>query len=509
MLLDGRQISETLTNRELPGTVHASHGRPPSADAVPTELRETCLEQPRWIGLRSDGRVETAEIPKGTAPTSADDALVRQIGATVDAYCSALEDLLRGKYAQLREWVPAALLNPEALRVFVCDDGVVVRFDRDTESPRGMVVGRYPGSLTSLAPVISQGVVRLRNESDPPYTDAAGPTISIVKTDGRTGEESAVATLSVCFEAILKQPSAPVAPSARPTCLVSIESSTELSLLGRIARTEGGDFGRNMVIRTVVDLPVVWSRFEVYPFVNAEQWKPELALAWAEHDILASAVAAQFRENSFQTLDPHAGARRELGTLLKRFRELLDSNPDREEALQEFLCANPRLLCPMHTRMWPKLALGNRKTDFVFRYGAGDYLLVELEKSTQRLFRKDGQPCEELNHARNQVTDWRRYLEDNLSTVQRELGLTGISVNPQSLIAIGRSSSLSDDNRRKLAAMENESPKSKILTYDDINDSAKAVIENILGPLNAGVGDTRVYYFEGAAPDSSSTTPTP
>jgi hypothetical protein len=264
-----------------------------------------------------------------------------------------------------------------------------------------------------------------------------------------------------------------------------------------------------MVIRTVVDLPVVWSRFEVYPFLNAEQWKPELAWTWAEHDILASALAAQFRENSVQTLDPHAAARRELGALLKRFRDLIDSNPDREEALQQFLSANPRLLCPMYTGMWPKLALGNRKTDFVFRHGAGDYLLVELEKSAQRLFRKDGQPCEELNHARNQVTDWRRYLEDNLSTVQRELGLTRISVNPQSLIVIGRSSSLTDENRRKLAAMENESPKSKILTYDDIYDSAKTVIENILGPLNDGVGNTRVYYFEGSDPAPSSTTPTP
>ena len=467
------------------------------------------MEQPRWIRLRSDGRVETAEIPEAAGITSADDTLVRQIGATVDAYRSALEDLLHGQYAPLREWVPSALLNPDVLRVFVCDDGVVVRFDRDTESPRGMLVGRYQGSLTSLVPVISQGVVRLLSESDPPHTDAAGPTVSIVKTDGRTGEESVVATLCVCFEAVLKELPAPKVPSARPTCLVSIESSTELSLVGRIARAEGGDFGRNMVIRSVVDLPVVWSRFEVYPFVDAEQWKPELARAWAEHDILASVVATQFRENSFQTLDPHAGARREFGVLLKSFRELLDSNPDREEALQEFLCANPRLLCPMYTRMWPKLAIGNRKTDFVFRYGAGDYLLVELEKSTQRLFRKDEQPCEELNHARNQVTDWRRYLEDNLSTVQRELGLTGISVNPQSLIVIGRSGLLTNENRRKLAAMENESPKSKIMTYDDIYDSAKTVIENMLGPLNGGVGNTRVYYFEGSASDSSSTTPTP
>src|SRR5260370_22170563 len=198
---------------------------------------------------------------------------------------------------------------------------------------------------------------------------------------------------------------------------------------------------------------------------------------WAEHDILASVVANQFREGQFEALDPNASARREWSLLLKSYKDLLDSNPEREEILQSFLRDNPALLCQTQVRAWSKLPLGARVTDFVFQEAAGDYVLVELEKSTHRLFLADGHLSSELNHACGQITDWKRYLEDNLPTVQRELGLTGISLNPKGLVVIGRSASLKSENRRKLVTLENERPKLKIITYDDVYDTAKAVVE--------------------------------
>ncbi|MCH7853192.1 MAG: DUF4263 domain-containing protein [Proteobacteria bacterium] len=96
---------------------------------------------------------------------------------------------------------------------------------------------------------------------------------------------------------------------------------------------------------------------------------------------------------------------------MKEFEALLDSEPGREETLQSFLRDHPEILCPTHTRMWPKLALGAKKTDFVFRDADLDYILVELEKSTHKLFRKDGHPFAKLNEARDQIIDWKRYLE--------------------------------------------------------------------------------------------------
>jgi hypothetical protein len=146
--------------------------------------------------------------------------------------------------------------------------------------------------------------------------------------------------------------------------------------------------------------------------------------------------------------------------------------------------------------MWPKLAFGSHYSDFVFREALGDYLLVELEPSKDNLFRKDGHLSHELTHAQGQITDWKRYLEDNLSTAQRELGLDGISTNPKNLIVIGRSKFLTPENRRKLVTLENENPKQKIMTYDDIYQTTKTVVENLLGPLENISGNTQVFYLQ-------------
>jgi len=142
------------------------------------------------------------------------------------------------------------------------------------------------------------------------------------------------------------------------------------------------------------------------------------------------------------------------------------------------------------------LALGANVTDFVFRDATHDYLLVELERSTLPLFRQDGHPTGELTHAHGQIVDWKRHLEDNLQTVQRELGLDGNTPNPNGLLVIGRSASLLPANRRKIQTMMNESPKLRVMTYDDVYENAKAVVENLSGPTWDGGGATQIFYPE-------------
>jgi hypothetical protein len=144
--------------------------------------------------------------------------------------------------------------------------------------------------------------------------------------------------------------------------------------------------------------------------------------------------------------------------------------------------------------VWPKLPFGGNVSDFVFRDATNEYLLVELERSTHELFRGDGHLRSEVITAQGQISDWKRYIEDNKATVQRELGLSNISSNPNSLIVIGRSNNLTEKNRRKLATIQNQSPKDKIYTYDDVYDNAKAVIENLLGPIWETTGDSQIYY---------------
>ena len=223
-------------------------------------------------------------------------------------------------------------------------------------------------------------------------------------------------------------------------------------------------------------------------------WNADFAPLWAERDVLGAALIAHTKEAQLSNLDPRASARRQYASLLAQFKSLLDSNPDREQVLQEFLQANPMLLCPTHVRMWPKLPLGATITDFVFRDANHEYLLVEIERSTLQLFRQDGHATADLTHAHGQIVDWKRYLEDNLQTVQRELGLAGITPNPNGLLVIGRSCFLLPRDRRKLQTMASESSKLRVMTYDDVYENAKAVFENLLGPMWDTGGTTQIYY---------------
>jgi hypothetical protein len=192
---------------------------------------------------------------------------------------------------------------------------------------------------------------------------------------------------------------------------------------------------RRFLLRNRFRIPVGWEAIELFPPYHTDVWNPDLASDWAESDLLGAVLQRNIRDNQFHAIDPNAAARKQMAKLIAECESLLDGN---EEPLHQFIKANPELLCPTHYQVWSKLSLGKRDTDFVFREPSGDYLLVELEKPSHLLFRVDGQQREELTHAIDQVTDWRRYIEDNLRTVQQELGLDGISSNPSCLIVIGR-----------------------------------------------------------------------
>jgi hypothetical protein len=247
------------------------------------------------------------------------------------------------------------------------------------------------------------------------------------------------------------------------------------------------------VIAHEIRLSAGWDCLEVFPGIVIEKWKPELAQFWAESDLLGAILVAQTKDARFKDLDPRAATRRQYSALLARFREALDSATN-EQDLQTFLEENPVLLCPTFTKVYPKLRFGTHISDFVFSQADREYLLVEIEPATHKLFRLDGHPTAELTHAQGQIADWKRYIEDNLSTVQRELKLEGITSQARGLVVIGRSRDLSEGDRRKIQVMHNESPRIRIATYDDIHDIAKAMFENLLGPMSDFGGATRVYF---------------
>ncbi|MCI0696805.1 DUF4263 domain-containing protein [candidate division KSB1 bacterium] len=396
--------------------------------------------------------------------TEVQKATLNQLGSTIKAYLKATEELLKEKYAGIKEMAPLHLSKPGNVLIICCEDGALIRYERKQEDTRVMVAWSLE-KLSQPAPQISENVVFCHDDKN--FASSVATNGAIVKffiLDPKTGLTQDIVESRIGFDVILSRPAKDASPSNKPYRLLSVRNSFDFHIHGELIPGHSSlGHGKRFLSRTVLNLPVGWEYIEIYPFLNLDYWNPEFAASWAENDLLASVVSQQFREQKFLELDPNVAARKHFSELFKTYKDLLDSNPEREETLQSFLKENPELLCPTRKKVWLKLSLGAKKTDFVFQEATGDYLLAEIERSTHRLFREDGDTSGELNHARNQIADWRRYLEDNLSTVQRELGLTGISANPKSLIVIGRSNSLTPENKRKLVTLENESPKTKIM----------------------------------------------
>lgn len=423
--------------------------------------------------------------------------ILNKVGTTVKAYLKEAENLLSGKYSSIKPFAPQHLINPGIVMILCCVDGVIIRYDKQVEE-KLLVIGWADGNFNNLVPLISENLVHCHYPvQSAPFEPKFGPQITFSAVNSKTGKSKILSTIKIGFNIVVKEPPEELPqPPQKPFCLLSVQNSFEINMIGEMAQDQGAFVeGQRFLTRTLMKLPVGWECFEVFPFLNIDYWNPKYAGVWAENDILAAVLRHQLRESELNSLDPKAAARKQLSILLNSYKELLDSEPDREEVLQSFLKENSFFLFPTKVKTWPKLAIGAKKTDFIFKDATGDYLLVELEKSTDKLFLKNGHTSSKLNHAHGQILDWKRYIEDNLSTVQHELGLDGISANPKSLIVIGRSKYLNAENKRKLIAIENDCPKLKIMTYDDIYENAKSVIENLLGPLWAEMGKTEVYYL--------------
>lgn len=166
-------------------------------------------------------------------------------------------------------------------------------------------------------------------------------------------------------------------------------------------------------------------------------------------------------------------------TIMSNFEGLLNSCPDREEELHKFLIDNPVMLDPLAIEVHSKHELGDDYiTDFIIRRINNEYIVVEIENSTDKLFTKKGSFSSNLIEATSQVRDFQAWISDNLSYAQSKL--PGIR-HPAGLVVIGRSIDLDDQQLRKLKE-ENFSKRghTTILTYDDILEQAKIIYSNML-----------------------------
>lgn len=160
------------------------------------------------------------------------------------------------------------------------------------------------------------------------------------------------------------------------------------------------------------------------------------------------------------------------------FRKLLET-ATKEQELQKFLESNPKLLVQVvgggHGRwVLPQKKLGVQyATDFIVgeRHSFGyDWLLVELESPSARMFNKNGDPSAALGHAIRQIQDWRAWLKSNRdyairSRAQNGLDLPDIDQNTPGLILMGRET-LQGQETNELRRQICDANKIKIHSYD-------------------------------------------
>jgi hypothetical protein len=423
-----------------------------------------------------------------------DRAKIDRVRETLKAYRAAVREMLGGRYADLKAVAPKYMTDACCAMAFLLPDGIIVRHDlKSSPDQKGFVAVSREGNLASLAPHLSGSFVHCPDE-----IQGYNPGEQVVTLTLSAGPEASSAPpqpfvshrLYVVAGRNLPTPSH-IQTVRRPIPLVGLRNEFDLQLTCELS-PEQSETGSSFVLRSRVRLPLSWEAFEVFPPYDHNVWDPSVAPQWAENDLLASVIQQNLVDAHFRSIDPLSQTRKEVAQMLGRFEKLLEGP---EEPLHQYIKTNPQLLLPTKVQSWSKLALGAHVTDFVLRDASGDYLLVELEKPSHALFGKKGKARVELEHAIDQTVDWKRYLAENVSTVQRELGLTGISTNPRALVVIGRSSSLTEENRRKLTAIENHSPKLKIMTYDDLLASARATYQNILGPIWDPGPNAEVYFL--------------
>ena len=422
-----------------------------------------------------------------------------EIGETFRAYGRALKSLLSGKYGHLKKIASPHMTGPVSTTIVKCTDGILVRYDTVSDTEAKVRSGAVNKPLSEIAPGFTEQMIHFP-PSIPEFVPPPGCAEIIVdRIRPSTGEKVEVFRLTPL---ILATTDLPIGfeipkPPGRPPCLASVVNEFEVELHGAITSQKGkrevsGRSDSHFVIRSCIRLAVGWQCVEIYPLLGNEHWRPEYAPLWAELDLLAFACQRNLRLSQLRALDPRSEIRKQYSATLREFAELLNG---KEEPIHQFLKSHPEIICPTADRIWSKLAFGDHISDFVAREPHYDYELIEIEAPFRELFRNDGQQRQELTHAIDQIRDWVQFIEDNRTHVEKVLGLEGISTSPRKLVVIGRSGSLTPENRRKLITLQNDHARLRILTYDDLLAIARANLERILGPLDLVGSNAEVYLF--------------
>lgn len=168
-----------------------------------------------------------------------------------------------------------------------------------------------------------------------------------------------------------------------------------------------------------------------------------------------------------------------LEIILSNYEAIINKEDINEEELKKFIKDHPILLDPHAKRVLPEYPLGSEyRADFVVERSDENYIIVEIEKTTSKLFTQKGDQHSELTHAIGQVRDYQNWISENIAYVRGKL--LNIS-EPHGLVIIGRKNSLNENNLRKLRYINQTSHNLKVFTFDDLLANGKQLLKNLRG----------------------------
>ncbi|MBC2728637.1 Shedu anti-phage system protein SduA domain-containing protein [Desulfosporosinus sp.] len=224
-----------------------------------------------------------------------------------------------------------------------------------------------------------------------------------------------------------------------------------------------------------VEWSTPWVTMEVTTELGISRWGEDSARDQARKDVLTFTSAYLMDMNNLTRQDTPKIFEK-LEEIIKGFRLVLDSNPN-EEVCQRYLTENPVLMYPSALSIIPKHRLGTEYiTDFVIESSSTEYILVEIEPPSFKLFNNNGDPSARLMHAQKQVEDWRQWVQENLSYARNSL--QGI-MDPECWVIVGRQKELSDADIKALKRKNSELHHITIMTYDELLDRANRYVENL------------------------------
>jgi len=205
-------------------------------------------------------------------------------------------------------------------------------------------------------------------------------------------------------------------------------------------------------------------------FASSSSFSPDLAqqLAVDEHRRIISIAAQKI---------PIYKHRRSL----REYNKLLEKTDLTEEQMQIFLKDNWFLLDVYARKVIPKYRLGGKLiTDFLVETSDSNYVFVEIENPNSAIYTNEKPPkaARKLREADSQIKNVMSYVRNNILYLRNDLPFISVE-KVQGLIMIGRSNKLNKEQREKLIQDNAYAKEYRILTYDDISERVRLLLDNL------------------------------